>query len=135
MFLLEEGDAVGDFGLSFEPGDLCVSAKGDLRRDTAFPISGVTGLGVDRLCGLIADVFAERASVVASATRLRQKRMLEDADAALERAEQTFRDVDGPVDIGAEHLRHAMFSLDALIGRIGVEDMLDVVFSSFCIGK
>jgi tRNA modification GTPase len=37
--------------------------------------------------------------------------------------------------IVAEHLRTARQSLDALTGRSGVEDMLDALFGTFCIGK
>ncbi len=37
--------------------------------------------------------------------------------------------------IAAEHLRHARRQLDALIGKAGVEDMLDGLFGAFCIGK
>ena len=35
----------------------------------------------------------------------------------------------------AESLRIAVGSLDSLVGRVGVEDLLDEIFSSFCIGK
>jgi len=37
--------------------------------------------------------------------------------------------------IRAEHLRRACGALDRLVGRVGVEDMLDTLFSGFCIGK
>jgi tRNA modification GTPase len=35
----------------------------------------------------------------------------------------------------AEHLRHARLSLDALTGRAHTEDMLDMLFGRFCVGK
>ena len=35
----------------------------------------------------------------------------------------------------AEHLRCALDALDRLSGRAGVEDMLDMLFGRFCIGK
>ena len=38
-------------------------------------------------------------------------------------------------DIAAEELRSSVRSLEGLIGRVGVEDLLDEIFSSFCIGK
>ena len=38
-------------------------------------------------------------------------------------------------DLAAEDLRAASLALDGLVGAIGVEDILDVVFSTFCIGK
>jgi tRNA modification GTPase len=38
-------------------------------------------------------------------------------------------------DIVAEELRSSIRALEALVGRIGVEDLLDEIFSSFCLGK
>jgi tRNA modification GTPase len=38
-------------------------------------------------------------------------------------------------DITAEEIRAATQALDSLIGRIGLETVLDEVFSSFCLGK
>lgn len=37
--------------------------------------------------------------------------------------------------IVAEHLRQARLSLDALTGRAHTEDMLDMLFGRFCVGK
>jgi tRNA modification GTPase len=37
--------------------------------------------------------------------------------------------------IAAEALRQARLELDAVTGRAGVEDMLDMLFGRFCIGK
>ncbi len=41
----------------------------------------------------------------------------------------------GDLLIRAEHLRHARNALDRLTGKAGVEDMLDALFGSMCIGK
>jgi tRNA modification GTPase len=38
-------------------------------------------------------------------------------------------------DIASEELRGAIRSLEALVGRIDVENLLDEIFSSFCLGK
>jgi len=38
-------------------------------------------------------------------------------------------------DIAAEELRSAIRALEALLGRIDVENLLDEIFSSFCLGK
>ena len=38
-------------------------------------------------------------------------------------------------DIAAEELRSAVRALDALVGRVDVENILDEIFASFCIGK
>jgi tRNA modification GTPase len=38
-------------------------------------------------------------------------------------------------DITAEELRTAIRALDSLVGRIDVENILDEIFASFCLGK
>ena len=38
-------------------------------------------------------------------------------------------------DIAAEELRSAIRALESLVGRIDVENLLDEIFSSFCLGK
>jgi tRNA modification GTPase len=53
--------------------------------------------------------------------------------AALRRA--LVRDLAGREDLLAEELRIAARSLGCLTGRVDVEDVLDVIFRDFCIGK
>ena len=38
-------------------------------------------------------------------------------------------------ELAAEDLRSAAYSLGRLLGRVDVEDILDVIFREFCIGK
>jgi tRNA modification GTPase len=59
--------------------------------------------------------------------------MLDAAD-LLDEAHALF-DQAAPVEIVAETLRRALRRIDALVGRVGVEDILGEIFSSFCIGK
>jgi tRNA modification GTPase len=40
-----------------------------------------------------------------------------------------------PIPVAATHLRTAVMALEELIGVVDVEDVLDRVFSSFCVGK
>ena len=64
-------------------------------------------------------------------TRERQRLLLQEASDALGRAiEETSRE-----DIFAEELRLAARALGRLTGRVDVEDILDVIFRDFCIGK
>jgi tRNA modification GTPase len=58
-----------------------------------------------------------------------------DAAASLKVALAWLSSYDSRVELVAESLRAASRSLDMLIGRIGVEDILGEIFSSFCIGK
>ena len=66
-------------------------------------------------------------------TRARHRYALENAVGALDRAlnEQV------PIreDVVAEELRLAGRALGRLTGRVDVEDVLDVIFRDFCIGK
>jgi tRNA modification GTPase len=58
---------------------------------------------------------------------------LEETVAALARANA--EGVHGREDIVAEELRMACQSLGRLTGRVDVEEVLDVIFRDFCIGK
>jgi len=45
------------------------------------------------------------------------------------------RDAGLPPEIASTHLQDATVALEALLGVVETEDVLDLVFSSFCIGK
>jgi tRNA modification GTPase len=66
-------------------------------------------------------------------TRERQRVHLQEAALALRRAEAATRD--GREEIVAEPLRLATRALGRLLGRVDVEEILDVIFRDFCIGK
>jgi tRNA modification GTPase len=63
-------------------------------------------------------------------TRVRHRLALEACLEALGRA-----DAAGEVALQAEDLRTAVHALGRITGRVGVEDLLDVIFRDFCIGK
>jgi tRNA modification GTPase len=67
-----------------------------------------------------------------SLTRVRHRKALEDCIAHIERFE-TNAGFDAV--LAAEDIRMAVRSLGEITGRVDVEDMLDIVFSDFCIGK
>ncbi|MEW5727220.1 MAG: tRNA uridine-5-carboxymethylaminomethyl(34) synthesis GTPase MnmE, partial [Pseudomonadota bacterium] len=63
-------------------------------------------------------------------TRARHRSAVADCLAALSRF-----DPDGAVELAAEELRQGAAALARITGRVDVEDLLDVVFGEFCIGK
>jgi tRNA modification GTPase len=68
-------------------------------------------------------------------TRARHRRALEDTVAALERAlNEAVRGLERE-ELVAEELRVAATTLGRLTGRVDVEDILEVIFRDFCIGK
>src|SRR6185503_12693485 len=101
----------------------------------SFRISALTGAGVDELLGALAayaaGVFTGTEATLV--TRERHRRALEEASAALTRA--LAEGPRGREDIVAEELRLAARDLGRLIGIVDVEDVLDVIFRDFCIGK
>ena len=106
-----------------------------IRNEHEFAISAATGEGFDSLFAALA---AYAASFLAGAepalvTRERHRRALEDALAALRRA--LAPELAGREDLLAEELRIAARALARLTGRVEVEDILDVIFRDFCIGK
>jgi tRNA modification GTPase len=98
----------------------------------AFAVSAATGSGMERLLGALTDFAKETfgAREPALVTRERQRRLLEDCAAALARAQEAAGE-----EILAEELRAAADALGRLTGRVDVEDILDVIFRDFCIGK
>jgi len=66
-------------------------------------------------------------------TRARHRRALEETIAALDRA--VAQGSTGNEELIAEDLRSAATALGRLTGRVDVEEVLDVIFREFCIGK
>ena len=103
-------------------------------KEVANFVSSKTGAGVDELVNAVAR-FAERffTPEPALVTRERQRAHLRETVLALQGAQRAAQD--GREEIMAEHLRLATRALGKLLGRVDVEDVLDVIFRDFCIGK
>ena len=119
------------------PATLLVANKIDLRPAPcdlptgAFAVSALTGAGIDRLLAALGEKVAENYSIEAPVlTRARHRQALEQALEALLRA----RTAPLP-ELHAEDLRLALRSLGQITGAVDVEDLLDVIFRDFCIGK
>ena len=98
-------------------------------------ISATTGTGISDLSDGLAAFASEYlgSTEPALVSRARQRQALEDTRAALGRA--LAEGPSGREDIVAEELRLAARALGRLTGRVDVEDVLDVIFRDFCIGK
>ena len=64
--------------------------------------------------------------------RTRQRKLLQETAASLRRCVEV---VGQGEELAAEELRTAAHSLGRLLGRVDVEDILDVIFREFCVGK
>jgi tRNA modification GTPase len=96
-------------------------------------LSAMTGAGIEELkARLVERVDADlTGSEFPAVTRERHERLLSEALAHLQRSRKTLE----TPELAAEDLRLAARALERVTGRIGAEDVLEVIFSSFCIGK
>ena len=101
-------------------------------------VSAETGAGLDQLRQLLPELVYSAVVGAGSddpvITRRRHARALEAARDEVER----FRDglAEGlPAEVAATHLRSAETALEELLGTVSVDDVLDVVFREFCVGK
>jgi len=99
-----------------------------------FRISAGRGDGVGELVGALAafaqDYFGSGEGGLIG--RERQRRLLQETVDALRRCVSV---VGAGEELAAEELRAASQSLGRLLGRVDVEDILDVIFREFCVGK
>ncbi|SFD60695.1 tRNA modification GTPase [Bosea sp. CRIB-10] len=116
--------------------EISVATKLDLggrARPGEIGVSAMTGVGLPELIELIASRLGKLGQTEpALVTRERQRVALADAAAAIERAALLSHD---HPELMAEELRLAVRGLERLIGKVDVEDVLDSLFSGFCIGK
>lgn len=115
--------------VEFRDGDIRLQSKGDLRHDHLPAVSSVTGAGIADLLSDIFTTLRDRIGSGGLATHERQVQALELAESALQIPP------DAPAELADADLRTAMQALAKLIGRVEVDDYLDLVFSQFCIGK
>ena len=128
-------DDPSDLGVELLPGDIQVLPKSDLRDAADGGISGKTGQGIDQLISQISCILGDRATSHGIATRERHRVALVNAKNALVAAMAVLESGPDLYDIAAEEMRTAIRALETLVGRIGVEDLLDEIFASFCLGK
>ena len=107
---------------------------------TAWPISVATGEGLDSFLVKIEKMVEERvgrgeAPVI---TRGRHRSAIEECATCLKRFMAESESIDNTnarIELSAEDLRLAARTLGRVTGKIDVEELLDVVFRDFCIGK
>jgi tRNA modification GTPase len=117
---------------------LLVEAKRDLgvRRKSWLGVSAMTGAGVDELCGRLQDYFGVGGETPWIGL-VRHRDRAEEALAAIKRATQELKR--GALELVAFELDVAEGRLGEICGRTRVgpvgEEVLERIFSRFCIGK
>lgn len=103
------------------------------------PVSTVTGTGLDDLRVVIRTAIARRVDIPGDdaplVTRARHEMALRVARAELQAFRTSWGEGTLPAPVAATHVRAAVTALEALIGAVDVEDVLERVFRTFCVGK
>lgn len=108
-------------------------SKQSLIQKGSSPISAKTGSGIEDLLKRFSKEAERFASEPALVTRERQRVALREAAERISSALTLSKP--GQEELFAEELRLAARALGRITGRVDVEDVLDKIFSSFCIGK
>ena len=112
---------------------LVVATKADLGAgagDGALPVSARTGEGLEALRGAIVARVADGLDAGSFGALPRQREALLRAAAALD-------EIGGetPAEVAAAGLREALHALGEITGETATEELLERIFSSFCVGK
>lgn len=123
--------------LPLEPfgDDIVLTPKADLLENRAGGVSGKTGYGIAELVERIQLILLERSQSVGLATHERHRIALEEALQNLTEVKMVLQNGPDLYEIAAAELRLAIRALEVLVGRVDVENLLDEIFSSFCLGK
>lgn len=132
LYLKEAGSGLDideDYGIPY----LAVETKADLCADSgsgALRISALTGEGLEKIHRAIVDRARETWDAGSPVSNERHLEHIALASKFIQNA------LDEPqLELKADALRAAGDELGRITGRVDVEDLLDVIFSKFCIGK
>lgn len=135
LLVLVRDDDTPTRPLAPEGPTLVVANKADLgdhARDADLRVSALTGSGMDALRARLAEIATELANAAGppTLTRMRHRAALTAGADALARAQAA----EWP-ELRGEDLRTALLCVGRITGRVGAEEILDSVFTQFCIGK
>ncbi|MCX7301719.1 MAG: tRNA uridine-5-carboxymethylaminomethyl(34) synthesis GTPase MnmE [Rhodobacterales bacterium] len=116
-------------------GDIVLWAKGDLLPSGCPSVSGLTGAGIEQLLSAISTALRGRTATVGIAIRERHRLAMMRAVTHLEQAIILMLTMAQHTEIVAEEIYQAIRAIDAVVGRVDVEDILGEIFARFCIGK
>jgi tRNA modification GTPase len=140
VLLVEDVSAIGSAAdISVSAPVMRVGLKGDLIHKSPphgydVVVSVLDESGIGDLCTLIGNFAADMRGNVSEVipVRQRQAELLRECALHLKTALDSR---ETPLELRAEDLRLSGEALGRLTGRIDVEDLLDVIFSQFCVGK
>ena len=107
--------------------------------DTGIEVSAITGEGFEELLTAIDEELSNAVgSAIVEAPILMKTRhifAIQQAREELVQFSTSWLEEHLPAPVAAVHLQSATLALESLIGAVSTDDVLDRVFSSFCVGK
>ena len=135
LFITHSGEP-NDLKLNPEENDIVVIGKSDLlNKSDILAISGKSGEGLDSLLKEISDKLSRLSIGAQTATRERHRISMIKAQRFLDAGKLLIEDNLELSELASSELHQGIQTLSSLIGSVGVEDLLDEIFSSFCLGK
>lgn len=132
VFLVDPDEAPD---LDVLDGDIVLVSKVDTRSGVEPGVSGKTGEGISDLIDRITKAISGRSAHDGVATRLRHQDAMQRGQVRLQQAKLALALSEDQSELAAEELRGAVRALDSLVGRVDIENVLDEIFASFCLGK
>lgn len=133
--VLTKGDRGGDSAPVSDMGPVVGSSR-EVRR---VAVSATTRQGLDVLVRVIVDELERSVGHITAdlplVTRGRHRDALEKALEEMREFRLLWGGAGVPAPVAAVHVRSATHQLDELIGSVDVEEVLERVFRSFCVGK
>ena len=135
IYLVDPDDALLPEDIDSER-TLVVYSKRDKRRMADdLSISSVTGEGVSELIGEVKERLMGLSPQEEGGLSIDSERQYSYLLSCIDALESAERSKDAPVDIMAMFFQSALESLGYITGEVTTEDLLDTLFSKFCLGK
>lgn len=135
IYLVDPDDALLPEDIDSER-TLVVYSKRDKRRMADdLSISSVTGEGVSELIGEVKERLMGLSPQEEGGLSIDSERQYSHLLSCIDALESAERCKDAPVDIMAMFFQSALESLGYITGEVTTEDLLDTLFSKFCLGK
>jgi tRNA modification GTPase len=133
---LNDTESKTTFGLNPLPDDIQLWSKSDVNNlRGGLNVSAKTGQGIDGFIAELSSVLEQKSANAMVASRERHRVALRSAIYNISEGNSLITNGYENSEIAAEEIHHGINALNSLIGRVDVEQILDEIFSSFCVGK
>ena len=112
-----------------------VHSKSDIKPSSGLSFSSLTGEGIDKVIDAISHFLSSEINSFSDCPVIESKRQKDKIDETINSLKEAIKNKDMSVDIIALYFQEALSSLSELTGEVTTDDVLDVLFSSFCLGK